>query len=365
MSNDFDPLEDAEKLIAGGRAGEAATLLGKYIANGRGGVLARITLARALLLADKVTGALEAARETAQLYPGVAGAAVALGETLLAAGKLPLAIAEFQRALRIDPELTEAVFLLGSAWLEAGEPERALREFARIPGYEPAELLAARIAEAEALKATARSNPRYVRYLFDQFSSDYDARMTGQLAYRAPAILRELAALVLPGRQGFDILDLGCGTGLAGAAFADCAARLDGIDLSPQMIEKARARGVYTDLAVADLETYLEEPGRAYDLIVAADTLVYLGDLARVFAGVRRRLKEDGVFLFTVEKKEGEGFELGPKRRWRHSEAYLRAAAAAAGLDVTGLIAGSPRNEANVPVDGFAVALTALAEKVA
>ena len=130
------------------------------------------------------------------------------------------------------------------------------------------------------------------------------------------------------------------------------------------MIEKARARGIYADLAVADIETFLESDGRLYDLILAADTLVYLGDLARVFAGVRHRLKPDGFFLFTTEKAEGEGFELGPKRRWRHSEAYLRAAADAAGLDISGLMAASPRNEANMPVDGFAVALTPLAENV-
>jgi len=361
LRDDVDPLEEAESLIAGGRAGEAAALLGGYVAAGRGGVLTRLTLARAHLLSGDLEGALAMSRETAQLYTGLAAAALALGETLLAAGKLPLAIAEFQRALRIDPYLAKAVFLLGCAWLEAGEPERALREFARIPDYEPANLLAARMVEAEALKVAARSNSRYVRHLFDQFSIDYDARMIGQLSYRAPATLRELAALVLPGRMGLDILDLGCGTGLAGLAFADRAARIDGIDLSPQMIEKARTRGVYADLAVADLEDFLEASGHAYDLILAADTLVYLGDLARVFKGVRRRLKTDGVFLFTVEKKDGEGFELGPKRRWRHSETYLREAAAAAGLDVAGLIAASPRNEANVPVEGFAVALAVLA----
>ncbi len=143
-------------------------------------------------------------------------------------------------------------------------------------------------------------------------------------------------------------------------AFADRAARIDGLDLSPAMIEKARGRGVYADLAVADLESYLESDGRLYDLILAADTLVYLGDLARVFAGARHRLKPGGFFLFTTEKADAAGFERGPKRRWRHSEAYLRATAEAAGLDIAGLIAASPRNEANVPVEGFAVALTPL-----
>jgi predicted TPR repeat methyltransferase len=297
-------------------------------------------------------------RDSVILPPGSAAAALALGETLLAEGKLPLAIAEFQRALKLDPPLVKAQYLLGCAWLEAGEPERALDAFAELEDYQPADALAERIAEAEAMRSLARSNPRYVQHLFDQFSADYDQRMIAHLAYRAPAILSELAALVMGAREHLDILDLGCGTGLGGAAFADRAARIDGIDLSPAMLEKARARGIYADLTVADLESFLACDGRLYDLIIAADTVVYLGDLSRVFSGARARLKPDGFFLFTTEKTEGAGFECGPKRRWRHSEPYLRATAEAAGLDIAGLMAASPRNEANIPVEGFAVALT-------
>ena len=364
MRDDVDPLEVAENLIAEGRAGEAAAALKALTDEGRGGLLTRLLLARALMLSGAREEALDMARETVHLHPGVAGAALALGETFLAAGNLPFAIAEFQRALRIDPYLVKAKYFLGCAWLEAGEPEKALSVFGELDDYEPAGVLAQKVAEAEAMRTAPRSNARYVQHLFDQFSTDYDARMIGHLAYRAPAVMRELAELVMGHRAGagakLDILDLGCGTGLAGVAFADWAARLDGIDLSPAMIAKARARGTYADLAVADLESYLESDGRLYDLILAADTLVYLGDLARVFAGARHRLKPQGFFLFTTEKAAGEGFELGPKRRWRHSETYLRAAADAAGLDIAGLIAASPRNEANVPVDGFAVALTPL-----
>ncbi len=301
------------------------------------------------------------ARETAHLHPGVAAAALALGETLLAAGTLPLAIAEFQRALRLDPDLAQAKFLLGCAWLEAGEPERALAEFARLDGYEPADVLAEKIAEAKRMEAAPRADPRYVRHLFDQFSTDYDARMLGSLAYRAPAVLRELATLLMPVKAKLEILDLGCGTGLAAAAFADWADAIDGVDLSPAMIEKARARGFYRDLAVADLATYLETASRRYDLILAADTFVYLGDLTRVLAGARRCLRPGGLFLFTVESADGQDFERGPKQRWRHSETYLRRAAAAAGFEITGLIAASPRNEANIAVDGRALALAPIA----
>ncbi|MFO1248404.1 MAG: methyltransferase domain-containing protein [Alphaproteobacteria bacterium] len=211
------------------------------------------------------------------------------------------------------------------------------------------------IAAAQAIKTAQRSDPGYVRHLFDQFSADYDSRMIGQLSYAAPQILFDLAAMVMPGRKSLSVLDLGCGTGLAGATFRPLASRLDGVDLSPAMIEKARARGIYDNLIVGDLETALGTQEYQYDLILAADTLVYLGDLRPVFDAAP--LAPDGYFLFTVEKAEGEGFELGPKRRWRHSEAYLRRLAESSGLAVAGFVAAAPRSEANQPVEGFAVAL--------
>jgi len=134
-------------------------------------------------------------------------------------------------------------------------------------------------------------------------------------------------------------------------------ARLDGIDLSPAMIEKARARGIYDWLAVADIEVAPALAEGRYDLVLAADTLVYLGDLAATMQGVARALKADGFFLFTVEKKEGEGFELGPKRRWRHSEMYMRELAEAHELEIAGLLACTPRMEGGTPVEGLAMAL--------
>jgi predicted TPR repeat methyltransferase len=350
-----DPIAEAEALIAAGRAAEAARALSARLTAGRGGLLARLTLVKALLAADDVAGALREAREAASLNPGLAPALVALGEALLAAQALPAAIAELQRALRLDPDNAHARMLVATAWLKAGEADKALEI---LQALEPAPPIDAMIAAAEAMRTAGRSDPGYVRHLFDQFSADYDNRMLGQLNYAAPQILLQLAGTVMAGREGLSILDLGCGTGLAGAAFHTLAARLDGIDLSPAMIEKARARGIYDGLAVADLESALAAEGAVYNLILAADTLVYLGDLAAVFMGAARRLSPEGYFLFTTEAKTGDGFELGPKRRWRHSEAYLRQTAAAAGLGVAGLVSAAPRSEANQPVDGFVVALT-------
>jgi len=330
---------------------ETIEALRQRIAEGRGGLLARLAYANALYAAGDRTGAIAAARETALLHPEIAVAALGLGRALLQAEQLPAAIAEFQRALRLDPGLDEARLCLGLAWLEAGEAEKALEAFAPLDPDTPG--LSDMIAEAEAIRARPRCDAGYVRHLFDQFSADYDARMLEQLSYRAPQILRRLADLTMPERRGLAVLDLGCGTGLAGAAFKDLAARLDGIDLSPAMIEKARGRGIYDSLCVGDIEGGLA--AQTYDLAIAADTLVYLGDLAATLSAVAQALKPDGFVLFTVEKKQGDGFELGPKRRWRHSENYIRELAS--GWEIAGFLTCTPRMEANAPVDGLAVAL--------
>jgi len=364
MEDGADPIEAAEVLIASGRADQAAQDLKARLAAGRGGLLARLTLIKALLASGARQDALAQAREAVSLNPDIAVAILALGEALLAVEALPTAIAELQRALRLDPGLERARLLIAQAWLSAGEADKALENLNAMD--DPP---AAMIAAAQAIKSAPRSDPGYVRHLFDQFSADYDSRMIGQLSYAAPQILLDLAGMVMPGRlgasaragatnkKGISVLDLGCGTGLAGAVFKPLAARLDGIDLSPAMIEKARARQIYDSLTVTDLESALGTPGPQYDLILAADTLVYLGDLKPVFDAAPARLAADGYFLFTVEKAEGEGFELGPKRRWRHSEAYLRRLAESSGLAVAGLVAAAPRSEANQLVDGFAVAL--------
>jgi len=124
------------------------------------------------------------------------------------------------------------------------------------------------------------------------------------------------------------------------------------------MIALARARKVYRHLEVGDIETCPANGSSDYDLVLAADTLVYLGDLTAAFESVAHCLKPGGLFLFTTEVSTSADYELGPKRRWRHSESYICHAASLVGLEVAGLLKCSPRNEAGVPVEGFAVALT-------
>ena len=348
-----DPIARAQRLVAQGEPERAVALLRALLTEGRGGLLARIALVQALAASGDQNAALDLARETALLHPHAAAAMLALGTVFAGLEQLPLAIAEFQRALRIDPDLTEARLALGRAWLAAGEPERALDAIASLNSSAESADIA---RHANAIRNQTRSDAGYVRHLFDQFAANYDARMRGELSYAAPEILKQLASLVMPNPRALSILDLGCGTGLAGAAFKPLARRLDGIDLSPRMITLARSRAIYDSLWVGDIEA-LPADELTYDLVLAADSFVYLGDLAKALHAAAGRLRPSGFLLFTVEKDEGASFSLGEKRRWRHSETYLRAESERARLTVAGMLACIPRTEAGRAVDGLAVAL--------
>ena len=89
----------------------------------------------------------------------------------------------------------------------------------------------------------------YVQALFDQYAPRFEAALVGDLGYRGPALLFKavLSARAAAEKPAFfkRAIDLGCGTGLAARAFARNVDRFIGIDLSPRMIEKSRATGLY------------------------------------------------------------------------------------------------------------------------
>lgn len=354
MQHTEHPLDVAAQLAASHQPDAAAAVLAGYISSGHDSFPVRAAYARALAKAGDLKTALESAQQSVRKFPHLPAAAILLGELLMRADLLSSAIGELQRAMELDPQSNQVYFLLGSAWLLAGEAERALSFFAEVDEDTPG--LADRIARAERMKARPRSDAAYVRHLFNYFSSSYESHMLTQLHYQAPVVIRGLFDMLMPGVSGLAILDLGCGTGLAGQAFQTVAARLTGVDLSPRMLDFARRRGVYQDLLLADMERPVVSPA-SFDLVLAADSLVYLGELDRVLTAVAHALRPGGHFLFSVERKDGTGYELGPKRRWRHSETYLRQMALAYGFDLVGLIDSAPRTENDMPVPGYAGAM--------
>jgi predicted TPR repeat methyltransferase len=139
--------------------------------------------------------------------------------------------------------------------------------------------------------------------------------MRDSLSYQAPERLQELIRAEIGDAAGLEILDLGCGTGLAGEGLKERAARLVGVDLSSEMLELARERGIYDQLEVAEITGWLDQTTAQFDLIVCCDCLVYFGDLRPVAAGAARRLKPGGWFAFTAERGEKYPFHLADSGR--------------------------------------------------
>ena len=319
--------------------------------------------------------ALAAAREAAFLSPNDAGTHARLGRAALAADRLPDAIEALQRAVRLDPDDAAARVDLGRAWLAAAEAEKAAFHLRRAVALDPGDTLGARALVAAAEAGAAELSPVFVRNLFDQYAERYDAEMTGTLAYRAPEALHDLFARIAGAPANtLDILDLGCGTGLSGRAFRAFARTLVGVDLSPAMAAKARARGIYDRVIVGDMTracargahdvAALGETPAAFDLVVAADVLGYVGDLAPVFSSVRVTLRRPGWFAATVEENPDappgsstRGFAFAPTRRFRHGAAYVRRAAQAAGFGVLALEPTELRRDRGQPVAGLAFIL--------
>ena len=312
---------------------------------------------RALARAGRPDDAVAELRESLVLRPDDAGALSDLADLLMGRGDA-LAVAELLTpALRRLDEDAGLYRRLGRAWAELREAEKALAAFRRAQAIEPDDGTAALIAAMESGEG-ADLSAAYVRALFDRYADRFDADLVGKLGYTAPRLLRDAVVRVYGGAPGgLRALDLGCGTGLMGVELRPFAAYLAGVDLSPRMVEKARARSLYDALSVGDIVDAMAASPQGWDLLVAADVLVYLGDLTPVFAAAAAALRPGGRFAATAERLEGAVFALGPARRYAHSAEHVRTAAAAAGLDVLLLEDCVPRREKQAPVPGLVFVL--------
>jgi predicted TPR repeat methyltransferase len=201
-----------------------------------------------------------------------------------------------------------------------------------------------------------------VRRLFDQHAPEFEESLVDRLGYRGPAIVMDALAAVNGGQLRFgSVLDLGCGTGLMGAAIRPFCDWLAGVDLSPAMTAKARGKGIYDRLAADELSEHLAaHAGAQYHLVLAADVFVYCGDLAPIAAGVAHVLAPGGQFAFTVETYDGSGIRLQPTLRYAHGVAHVRAAIERARLQLDYLEPIPARREKNEWLPGLVVIASAL-----
>ena len=279
-------------------------------------------------------------------------------------GDLPAAADLLLQAIELAPNFASAWFTLGGIREELGEHEGAVAAFKCAQACDPGDRHGAglRLMRLGAAPLAGMSQA-YVQTLFDQYAPRFESSLVDDLGYRGPELLfRAVLSVRSAARKPAFFkraIDLGCGTGLAALAFAKGVDHFVGVDLSPRMIERARATGLYAELDVADmLQGLRSRPDASAELILAADAMVYVAELGPVVTEAARVLTGGGLFAFTTETHDGDGVVIGEGLRYAHAAAYVGAAVEAAGLKLALLEDRSARNEDNAPVPGLVVVAT-------
>jgi len=339
---------------------------------------------------------LELLRRSVKSQPRNAHAWTNFGNALTASGAFEEAHKAFTTATELAPTMAEAWFNRGVCARRLKLAEDALLSLSKAvehgPGYSAAyEALARLLYQAGRLTEAAetyrkwlacdpdnpipkhmlaastgenvpsRAGDAYVTEIFDAFADSFDQNLT-ELGYRAPELLATAVATQLSGRSDLDILDAGCGTGLCGPLLEPMARTLIGVDLSPGMLEKARARGTYDELVVEELSTFMRQRPESFELIVSADTLVYFGALEEPLSAAYSCVRKGGLVAFTLERLEPEAdapaYRIQPHGRYCHQESYVRAALAEAGFSVVSFVGDTLRRESGRQVAGHVVVAT-------
>jgi predicted TPR repeat methyltransferase len=265
------------------------------------------------------------------------------------------------QATELAPRFASAWFALGDIREQLGERDEAIAAFRQARDADAGDRhgAALRLIQLGAEKLSDMP-PGYVRSLFDQYAPKFERALVDDLGYRGPALLFKavLGARAAAGKPARfrRAIDLGCGTGLAARAFAKEVDRFTGIDLSPRMLEQARATALYAELEESEMLQGLRGKSDACaDLVLAADAMVYVSDLVPLLREAARVLVAGGLLAFTTETHDGQGVILGAGLRYAHTAACVRESIEAAGLTLARLEHLSARNEDNKPVPGLVV----------
>lgn len=132
-------------------------------------------------------------------------------------------------------------------------------------------------------EAYAVQTPEDNRRLYAKWAATYESGWVDVRKYRYPLAIAELFDEVVPSDFGDTVVDVGCGTGLAGMYLSHLrpGVRIDGIDISPEMLaEAAKKQGVdaapaYRALFERDLTQSVDDTNAPYDALISSGTFTH------------------------------------------------------------------------------------------
>ncbi|AVH40538.1 class I SAM-dependent methyltransferase [Agrobacterium tumefaciens] len=283
---------------------------------------------------------------------------------LAESGDFPAAAELMEQALELAPRWTAGWFRFGEYHEKAGETDKAVAAYGKVAQLDTEGLFAAELKLAVLGAAETPEQPpsRYVEGLFDDYADRFETSLVEKLDYSVPQKLAELIGKAAEGGVFDTIVDIGCGTGLLGVEIRAFANRLEGFDISQNMLAKAEEKGLYDHLDQADLSLEPEASGlftptlaqHRAGLVAAADVMMYLGSLETVMPLVSALLAPSGFFAFSVEDAgEEDGFVLRESLRYAHSKSYVSELLERTGFSLIEIRKTTIRKDAGKPLSGI------------
>ena len=271
----------------------------------------------------EVDAAIDSYKQAIKIKPDYANAYSNMGIALKQNGELDAAIDSCKQAIKIKPDDAEAYYNMGIALKDKGELDAAIDSYKQAIEIKP-EFAKVKHLLASLTGETTKAAPReYVEDLFDHYAAKFEHSLIENLQYQTPKIITEMIIKRHPSKALGSVLDLGCGTGLAGLELRRFCENLDGIDLSEAMLRQARAKDVYDKLIHGDIAEHLAEADLDFDYFISTDVFIYVGELSDVFRLIKSRNRRRAKLVFSTEHAEGKDFHLEKSGRYSHSKNYI------------------------------------------
>jgi predicted TPR repeat methyltransferase len=268
-------------------------------------------------------GAIESYKRAIHIDPNCAEAYNNIGNIYKEAGNLDSAIENYLTAIKLDPVSYSAHNNLGISLERRGETDAAIKSFKQASKLDPENASVRHILAALTGQQTPSAPNDFVEGLFDSYAVRFDQSLVEQLKYNVPKLIAQLVLKYQSDAPLGSIMDLGCGTGLAGVELKDFCQEIEGIDLSKKMLAKASQKNVYSELNHTGIIEYLAEAPLDFDLFLSTDVFVYVGELSEVFRLIKSRNKRHGRLAFSTEHTEKADFFLEASGRYSHSKSYI------------------------------------------
>ena len=226
----------------------------------------------------------------------------------------------------VEKNPTDALLfnMLGGCLVSIGQTEMAIANYQKALEFEPEYAIPKHMLNSLTGHTSKEPPKQYVKNLFDDYAYRFNDALVNNLQYSLPFVLKELILQSNSEKSEYqNVIDLGCGTGLAGKDLRDISTNLFGVDISENMLFEAEKLNIYDTLIVGDIVEKLNASQDKFDLLVALDVLIYIGDVKSTFQAVRKCCKLDSLFVFSVEIQDENGYSLLKSSRYAHSDEYI------------------------------------------